>query len=353
MNPSFWRRRSVFITGHTGFKGAWLTAWLKRSGASVTGYALAPPTRPSLFEEARVGAGMTSIGGDVRDLPALRAAVRASAPDVVIHLAAQPLVRASYDDPVGTYATNVMGTVNLLEAVRSVPDVRVVIVVTSDKCYENRETGQAYAEAEPMGGKDPYSSSKGCAELATSAYRHSFFRGNGAAKVASVRAGNAIGGGDWATDRLVPDLVRAFSAGTVASVRHPDATRPWQFVLDPLAGYLTLAEALWTDDRLAQAWNFGPSDADIHPVRWIADRLAVSWGNGARWREEPAGDRPEAFTLRLDSARARSSLGWSPRLPVETAVDWIAEFHKAWLSGDCPSAALVERQIDRFEAIRR
>jgi len=351
LNSSFWRGKRVLVTGHTGFKGSWLTQWLKRAGAGVAGFALAPPTTPSLFDRARVGDGIRSIEGDIRDLDALTRAVADAKPEIVIHMAAQSLVRASYDDPVGTYATNVMGTVHLLDAVRRAESVRVVIVVTSDKCYENREWPWPYRENEPMGGKDPYSSSKACAELVTSAYRASFFKGVSSPRVASVRAGNVIGGGDWAKDRLVPDLVRAFQSGTPTLIRNPGATRPWQFVLDPLAGYLKLAEALWNDGGLAEGWNFGPYDTDVRPVRWIADRLAGAWGDGAAWRTE-AGENPhEAFTLKLDSSRARALLGWQPRVAIESALDWIVEFQKELDAGG-DAAALLDRQIGRFEAAR-
>src|SRR5664280_393355 len=309
LNSSFWRGKRVLVTGHTGFKGSWLTQWLKRAGADVTGFALAPPTTPSLFDRARVGDGIRSIEGDIRDLDVLTRAVAEAKPGIIIHLAAQSLVRASYDDPVGTYATNVMGTVHLLDVVRRAESVRIVIVVTSDKCYENREWLWPYRENEPMGGKDPYSNSKGCAELVTSAYRTSFFNGASSPRVASVRAGNVIGGGDWAKDRLVPDLVRAFQSATPALIRNPGATRPWQFVLDPLAGYLKLAEALWNDGGFAEGWNFGPYDADVRPVRWIADRLAGAWGDGAAWRTEAGENPPEAVSLKLDSSRARTLLG--------------------------------------------
>lgn len=351
MRPEFWRGKRVLVTGHTGFKGSWLTQWLKRAGGDVAGFAHAPPTTPSLFDRARVGDGIRSIEGDIRDLAVLTRAVADAKPEIIIHMAAQSLVRASYDDPIGTYATNVMGTVHLLDAVRRAESVRVVIVVTSDKCYENREWLWPYRENEPMGGKDPYSSSKGCAELVTSAYRTSFFNGASSPRVASVRAGNVIGGGDWAKDRLVPDLVRAFQSGTPALIRNPGATRPWQFVLDPLAGYLKLAEVLWNDGGLAEGWNFGPHDADVRPVRWIADRLAGAWGDGAAWRTEAGESPPEAFTLKLDSSRARALLGWQPRVALESALDWIVEFQRELDAGG-DTAALLDRQIGRFEAMR-
>jgi CDP-glucose 4,6-dehydratase len=351
LNASFWRGKRVLVTGHTGFKGSWVTYWLKRTGAEVTGFALPPPTTPSLFERAGVGEGIRSIERDIRDLDAVTRAVSDAKPEIIIHMAAQSLVRASYEDPVGTYATNVMGTVHLLDAVRHADAVRVVIVVTSDKCYENREWLWPYRENEPMGGRDPYSNSKGCAELVTSAYRASFFSGASSPRVASVRAGNVIGGGDWAKDRLVPDLVRSFQARTPTLIRNPGATRPWQFVLDPLAGYLRLAEMLWDDGELAEGWNFGPHDTDVRPVRWIADRLAGVWGDGAAWRTEGGKNPPEALALKLDSSRARTLLGWQPRVALDSALDWIVEFHKE-LDGGGDAASLLDRQIGRFEATR-
>ena len=261
VDPGFWAGKRVFLTGHTGFKGSWLSLWLQTMGAKVTGFALAPPTSPSLFEAARVADGMTSIIGDIRDAAALKDALVAADSEIVLHMAAQPLVRASYDDPVGTYATNVMGTVHLLEAVRAAASVRACVVVTTDKCYENREWAWGYREDEPMGGFDPYSNSKGCSELVTSAYRRSFFQHSGIA-LGSARAGNVIGGGDWAADRLVPDILRAFEQNKPVVIRNPNATRPWQHVLEPLSGYLVLAERLYNDGQaFAEGWNFGPHSA--------------------------------------------------------------------------------------------
>jgi CDP-glucose 4,6-dehydratase len=349
VNAAFWSGRRIFLTGHTGFKGSWLAQWLKLRGAQVTGYALAPPTTPNLFDEARVAEGMVSIQGDIRDAGALRAAIIAANPEVVIHLAAQALVRPSYDDPVGTYATNVMGTVHLLEGVRSAAGVRAVVVVTSDKCYDNVERQEAYREGEPLGGKDPYSSSKACAELVTAAYRHSFFSDGGAPRVASVRAGNVIGGGDWGKDRLVPDLLRAFSAGTPAVIRNPLATRPWQFVLDPLAGYLKVAEALCAGEDADQAWNFGPPEDGARPVAWIADSMVRAWGDGAAWRRDESVNPAEASSLKVDSTRARARLGWRPRLSIEAALQWTVEWHRHWLRDRAAAARCTAAQIERFE----
>jgi CDP-glucose 4,6-dehydratase len=351
--PDFWRGRKVFASGHTGFKGAWLSLWLQHLGAQVTGYALAPPTTPSLFGLADVARGMTSLLADVRDLGRLREALDAAQPEIVMHLAAQSLVRRSYVDPVGTYATNVMGTVNLLEAVRHCPSVRVVIIVTSDKCYENREVMHGYGEDEPLGGHDPYSSSKGCAELVTAAYRRSFWHGDTATAVASVRACNVIGGGDWAEDRLVPDAIAAFAARHPVRVRNPHAVRPWQHVLDPLRGYLMLAERLWESPaHFAGAWNFGPDEEDAKPVSWVVERLVHSWGEGASWVGDE-GDHPhEAGYLKLDCSKAQAQLGWRPKLDLPQSLDWIVDWHRAQASG-ANARKLTEEQIGRYEAIRR
>ncbi|MBF0179597.1 MAG: CDP-glucose 4,6-dehydratase [Magnetococcales bacterium] len=334
MNAGFWRGRRLFLTGHTGFKGSWLALWLRELGAEVTGYALEPPTRPSLFELARVAEGMESVIADIRDGEALAAAMVRAAPEVVIHMAAQPLVRASYRIPVETYATNVMGSVHLLEAVRRTPSVRAVINVTTDKCYENREWHWGYRENEPLGGYDPYSSSKACAELVTSAYRNSFFSAGHGVAVASARAGNVIGGGDWAEDRLLPDCVRAIMKGEPVVIRNPHATRPWQHVLEPLSGYLMLAQRLLEEGpRFASAWNFGPLDADARPVGWVAQRMCTLWGEGAEYRQE-GGEHPhEASFLKLDISKARAELGWHPRWDLETALASIVAWTKAHRAG--------------------
>jgi CDP-glucose 4,6-dehydratase len=350
---SHWAGRRVLVTGHTGFKGSWLALWLHSLGARVTGFALPPPTSPSLFEATRIGGLIDHVEGDVRDLSAVRATVERVRPDVVFHLAAQPLVRLSYREPVETYATNVMGTVNLLEAIRQVGGVKAAICVTSDKCYENREWSWAYRESDPMGGHDPYSSSKGCAELVVSAWRRSFFESNGPA-LASVRAGNVIGGGDWAEDRLVPDLVRAFEASVAPPVRSPDSVRPWQHVLEALGGYLMLAERLLAGERrLAEGWNFGPSDEDARPVRWIVERMRTAWGKAAAPPEADRGPRPhEAGLLRLDSSRARAELGWRPVLELGEAIGWIVEWHKAVARGE-DAGAVTLRQIARYGSLAR
>jgi len=350
VRPEFWAARRVFVTGHTGFKGSWLCLWLRAMSATVRGYALPPSTQPSLFEVARLADMMDSVIGDVRDLDALGGSIAEFRPDVVLHLAAQPLVRESYRDPVGTYATNVMGTVHVLEAVRRVPGVRAVVNVTSDKCYENREWVWGYRENEAMGGHDPYSSSKGCAELVTSAYRRSFFSaGAGAtAAVASGRAGNVFGGGDWARDRLIPDCMRALFGGPPLHIRNPEAIRPWQHVLEPLSGYLLLAERLYEEgEAYAEGWNFGPPEEDARTVRWMCERLREEAGGGGEIGVEPSALH-EAQALRLDCAKARSRLGWRPRLPLSEGLRLTLEWHRSHAAGADMREITLE-QIRRYQ----
>jgi len=347
MTDSFWRDRQVLLTGHTGFKGGWLALWLNDLGARVHGYSLAPPTTPNLFEAAgieRTLAGHTI--GDIRDAAALTDAIRRSNAQIVIHMAAQPLVRLSYKEPVETFEVNVMGTVHVLEAVRNCPSVRAVLVITSDKCYENREWVWGYRENEALGGVDPYSSSKACTELVTAAYRASYFNAAGVA-VASARAGNVIGGGDWAADRLIPDFFRAVDSGTELEVRYPDSTRPWQHVLQPLSGYIRLSAALLTNNGLAaaQAWNFGPLETDSRPVRWVLDYLSQRMP-GSKWRHTGAEHAHEARSLRLDSSKAAATLGWSPRWPLETALDKTLDWHARWVSGADMQAVSLEQLRD-------
>ena len=332
MNPTFWRNKKVFITGHTGFKGSWLSLWLQELGAYVTGYALQPPSNPSLFEFVQLAQDMKSIIGDIRDRILLTNTMQQAAPDIVIHMAAQPLVRRSYTDPVETYSTNVMGTVHLLEAVRQTHTVRAVVNVTSDKCYENKKWVWGYREDEPMGGFDPYSSSKGCAELVTEAYRNSFFSdGENQAALATARAGNVIGGGDWAEDRLIPDVLRAIESEQSVNIRNPHATRPWQHVLEPLTGYLVLAEKLYTHGQtFAEAFNFGPAEEGSKTVQWIVEQLTQIWGNGARWQLDSDNHPHEAHYLKLDCSKAREMLGWQPNWNLTQALQAIIVWHKAY-----------------------
>lgn len=346
-----WAGRRVLVTGHTGFKGSWLALWLHTMGAKVTGYALPAPTEPSLFAAARLAELIDHREGDVRDCGALCALVERVRPDVIFHLAAQPLVRLSYAEPVETYATNVMGTVHVLEAARRAGGVRAVVCVTSDKCYENREWVWPYRESDPMGGHDPYSSSKGCAEIVAAAWRRSYFMDGGPA-LATVRAGNVIGGGDWAQDRLVPDLVRAFEAGIAPLIRSPDAVRPWQHVLEALGGYLRIAERLLDGERtFADAWNFGPADEDARPVSWIVERMRAAWGGDAGAAMPDTGPRPhEAGLLRLDCSRARAALGWRPALTLDQALGWIVDWHKAVGAGE-DARAVTRRQIAAYAAL--
>jgi len=350
INPVFWKSKKVLITGHTGFKGSWLALWLQNLGANVTGYSLQPPTNPNLFEIAHVADKMNSIIGDVRDLKHLISCFAENRAEIIIHMAAQSLVRASYDNPVETYSTNVMGTVNVLEAVRHTDSVKVVIIVTSDKCYENQEWLWGYRENEPMGGHDPYSNSKGCAELVTSAYRNSYFdveRG-----VASTRAGNVIGGGDWALDRLIPDIVNAFMEKRPVMIRHPNAIRPWQHVLEPLHGYLMLAERLWENGpTFAEGWNFGPNEQDAKPVSYVVERLAQLWGDDAYWKTDDSPHPHEANYLKLDCSKAKNRLKWQPKLPLETGLKWVIEWYHSYYQNE-DMRSVTENQINRYHQNR-
>nr|WP_038957499.1 MULTISPECIES: CDP-glucose 4,6-dehydratase [unclassified Bradyrhizobium] len=332
-DPAFWRGKKVFLTGHTGFKGAWASLLLRRLGASVYGYALEPTHPSSLFVTARIADEIRQRIADIRDLSALRAAMTEAEPDIVIHMAAQALVRPSYEEPVETFATNVMGTVHVLEAARQLRSVRVILNVTSDKCYENNGAGVAFREVDRLGGDDPYSNSKACAELVTHSYRHSFFKAPGAARVATARAGNVFGGGDWARDRLVPDAMQAFLAGEPLRIRNPNSVRPWQHALDPVLGYLTLVERLAADGRFIGGWNFGPDAASEVPVGAVVEHLIAQWGEGARWTAD-AGPHPhEAAYLRLDCAKARSEVGWTPRLDLTQGLRLTVDWYKALREG--------------------
>jgi CDP-glucose 4,6-dehydratase len=333
VDPAFWCDRRVIVTGHTGFKGSWLTLWLKELGAHVTGLAVDIPTSPSLYEEARVGEGVEEIQADVRDFAAVERAFAEHRPEVVLHLAAQPLVRRSFRAPRETYEVNVMGTVNVLEAARTSNSVRAIVNVTSDKCYDNREQGRPFVEDDPKGGHDPYSSSKGCAELVADAYTRSFFTDGRGPRLGSARAGNVIGGGDWGEDRLIPDIVRAALAGESISIRNPHAVRPWQHVLNPLSGYLQLAQALVARPEAAGGWNFGPCREDSKPVSWIADRLGALWPGHLGWEVDPAPQPHEAQFLALDSSKAREELGWSPVCSLDDALESIVAWYTARSAG--------------------
>jgi CDP-glucose 4,6-dehydratase len=360
VDPAFWRDRRVLLTGHTGFKGAWLALWLQSLGARVTGFSVDGVTQPSLYELAHVGEGMESIEGDVRDPEAVSAAVSSTAPEVVVHMAAQALVRRSFTEPRETFQTNVMGTVNVLDAVRLHGDgVRAVVNVTSDKCYENREWEWGYREHEPMGGHDPYSSSKGCAELVTDAFRRSFFcggsyGGNSAkgghhgARLASARAGNVIGGGDWGEDRLVPDIMRAALAGERVRVRNPNSVRPWQHVLNPLSGYLLLAQALWDSPEHACGWNFGPPDEDARTVGWILERIGELWPAELQWALDDGPHPHEAHYLKLDSSKARARLGWRPTFGLDQTLQSIADWYGELQAG-ADMRAVTLGQIETFQ----
>jgi CDP-glucose 4,6-dehydratase len=349
MDQAFWNGKRVLVTGHTGFKGGWVSLWLTHLGANVTGFALPPPTQPSLYEAAKIGRCVETTFGDLRNAEAVNEAVARCRPHIVFHMAAQPLVRRSYRDPVETYATNVMGTVHVLEAIRRFGGTRVIVNITSDKCYENREMLWGYRETDPMGGFDPYSSSKGCAELVAAAYRRSYFE-SGHTRLASVRAGNVIGGGDWAEDRLIPDCMRALSSRETIIVRRPHSVRPWQHVLEPLAGYLSYAQALYEGKDLPPALNFGPWEADIQPVGEVVKTIVELWGDGARWQGQSDGGPHEAGLLTLDSTLARHTLGWRPNLRLGDALAFTVEWYRRFQAGDSMDAVTAQ-QIERYEIL--
>jgi CDP-glucose 4,6-dehydratase len=352
-----WQGRRVFLTGHTGFKGGWLALWLTQLGATVRGYALDPSSEPNLFTVARIGSVVEDIRGDIRDAVTLDRAMQEFAPEVVFHLAAQPLVRYSYEDPVGTLETNVIGTARVLDAVRRTPSVRAVVSVTTDKCYENKEWVWPYRETDPLGGYDPYSSSKACAEIVSAAFRQSYFPVDALdshrVALATARAGNVIGGGDWSSDRLLPDLVRGFLSGQPVGIRRPHAIRPWQHVLEPLHGYILLAQKLLTHDpRFATAYNFGPSDTDVRPVSWIAEQMAGFWGDGASWVLDDGPSPHEAGYLKLDSSRAHADLDWTPQLHLRDALELLVTWYRGWQSGS-DMRALTLSQIEHYQSLRK
>lgn len=352
-SKDFWKDKKVLISGHTGFKGSWLSLWLQKMGSVVTGYSLPAPTIPNMFETAKVSSGMTSHSGDIRDLDHLTRVMSECQPEIIIHMAAQSLVLFSYENPVDTYATNVMGTVNILEAARRVRSAKVIIVVTSDKCYQNKEWFWSYREYDPMGGHDPYSSSKGCAELITSAYRNSYFPeksydDHGVA-IGSVRAGNVIGGGDWSKDRLIPDIMRALMQKRPVIIRNPDSVRPWQYVLEPLNGYLCLAERLWENGpEFSGAWNFGPKDDDSKPVAWIVEALTKQWGDDSTWELDILTHQHESHQLKLDSSKARTLLDWSTRIPLSKTLMLIVDWYQAYQQKE-DMRKITENEIECFE----
>lgn len=346
IDESFWKNKRVYLTGHTGFKGSWLSLWLSNLGAEVKGYALTPATTPSLFEEAKVAGKTDSEIGDIRNLEQLQKSMTNFNPDILIHMAAQPLVRQSYKDPIETYETNVMGTVKVLEAARKCPNLRSVISVTTDKCYENKEWEWGYRENEAMGGHDPYSSSKGCAELVTSAYRRSFLQEQGIG-LASARAGNVIGGGDWSEDRLIPDILKAFENSKPVIIRNPKSTRPWQHVLEPLSGYLVLAQNLYeSPDDFAEGWNFGPYDDDAKPVDWLLEKMTSKW-QGSNWLLDSNSNPHEAGFLKLDISKAKSRLNWRPTWGLDMTLGKIIQWHQAWMNKQ-DMQAICLNEINEF-----
>lgn len=346
--PEFWRGRRVLITGHTGFKGCWMSAWLVKMGSIVTGLSLDPQTNPAMFDLLGLKSHMTSRIGDIRDVEVVQKAVNAAEPEIIIHMAAQALVRRSYEEPIETFQTNVMGTAHVLEAARESSGLKAVVVVTSDKCYENREWSWGYRENDAMGGHDPYSASKGCAELVTASYQRSF--GDDTC-IASVRAGNVIGGGDWSTDRLIPDVVRAITEDKAVAIRNPGAIRPWQHVLEPISGYLVLAERLFLQgSRFVGAWNFGPNISDTLPVSEVVSAIAEKLGSRTPWNFDDQNHPHEAHCLRLDISKAVGELGYQPSLPLDTALDWTAEWYRACSSSE-DMFEITLQQIERFERV--
>ena len=352
MNSNFWKNKKVLLTGHTGFKGSWLSIWLKKLGAELIGFSKDIPTNPSLFEIARVSEGMTSITGNIEDFTAIQKVLKENKPEIVIHMAAQSLVRKSYEEPVNTFATNVMGTVNLLQAVKKTGNTRVLINVTSDKCYENKDAEKAFSENSPMGGYDPYSSSKGCAELVTSAFRDSFFNlkefDQHGCSLSSVRSGNVIGGGDWAKDRLISDIMNSISKRIPTQIRNTRSIRPWQFVLEPLFGYLILAQRMWEEGKeFSEPWNFGPDETDCKSVKWILEKISKELDDGFSWKEDTRDNPHEAEMLKLDCNKAKKRLGWKTKLDVNETIEWTVNWYKEYFKNS-DMKQYTENQIDKF-----
>jgi CDP-glucose 4,6-dehydratase len=346
IDQDFWRGKRVFLTGHTGFKGSWLSLWLSSLGVEVKGYALTPPTTPSLFNEAKIYSLIDSQIGDIRDQDALHESMTTFNPDILIHMAAQPLVRYSYDAPIETYEVNVIGTAKVLEVSRSCANLKAIVNITTDKCYENDGRSEGYKEIDAMGGHDPYSSSKGCAELVTTAYRRSFLQDKGIG-LASVRAGNVIGGGDWADDRLIPDILRSFEKNKPVVIRNPEATRPWQHVLEPLSGYLILAQKLYKNQKnYAEEWNFGPNEKDVKPVDWILNKMITKWPNSS-WELDQNSNPHEADFLKLDISKAESKLGWNPVWELSQTLEKIIAWHQAWLNKEDMQAVCLA-EIEKY-----
>ena len=349
LDYSFWKDKNVIITGHTGFKGSWLAFWLAKLGVQVTGYALDQLTSPNLFNTLQIKELIKDHRHDIRDLSALKNVIRSTKPEIIIHMAAQSLVKESYKDPVGTYTTNVIGTMNLIEAARSCDSIRVILIITSDKCYENREIHYGYKETDPMGGHDPYSSSKGCAELVTMAYRRSFFSDDSAVAIASARAGNVIGGGDWARDRIIPDAMRAFNGKKTLQVRNPIAVRPWQHVLEPLSGYMVLCENMWNQpSQYSEGWNFGPVDESVCTVEEIIKRVAEYWGDQADWVKSNGEHPHEATLLKLDITKAKKQLGWEPKWDLDTALEKTVSWYKNYYNGEDIHVMSLQ-QIEKYQ----
>ena len=355
MDSNFWKNKKVLLTGHTGFKGSWLSIWLKKLGAELVGFSKDIPTKPSLFEVAKVSEGMISITGNIEDFAMIQKVVKENKPEIVIHMAAQSLVRKSYEEPITTFATNVMGTVNLLQAIKTTGSTRVLINVTSDKCYENKGTEKAFSENSPMGGYDPYSSSKGCAELVTSSFRDSFFNlkefERHGCSLSSVRSGNVIGGGDWAKDRLIPDIMNSISKRIPTQIRNTRSIRPWQFVLEPLFGYLILAQRMWEEGKeFSEPWNFGPDETDCKSVKWILEKISKEWNDGFSWKEDTKDNPHEAEMLKLDCTKAKKRLGWKTKLDVTETIEWTVNWYKEYFKNS-DMKEYTENQIDKFVSL--